>query len=165
MTNPFASATAASNANISTPMATVADKDDAPETPKPAGNLSDLFSTDVSSGDMAKLKTDLGAAVVVRPTEWIESMKTVNGETSAIRADWIVLDGPNQGAVRSNSLVFNTVVRNTMRNVLEGPYPFFVGVVAEGPAKPGKNSPLIFEVANDDQLKLAEQAVTAHGWA
>lgn len=164
MTNPFAAA--ANNAGTpSTPMATSAGNADAPETTKPAGNLADMFSTDVSSGDMVKLKTDMGSAVVARPTEWIESMKTVNGETSAIRVDWIVLDGPNQGEVRTNSLVFNTVVRNTLRNVLEGPYPFFVGVVAEGTAKPGKSAPLVFDTANQDQLKLAEQAVQAHGWA
>lgn len=162
MTNPFAAA--ANNAGTSASMATSAGDAANPEATKPATNLAAMFSTDVSSGDAAKLKTDLGSAVVVRPVEWIESMKTVNGEASAIRADWIVLDGPNQGTVRSNSLVFNTVVRNTLRSVLEGPLPFFVGVVAEGNAKPGKNAPLIFDAANQDQLKLAEQAVQAHGW-
>lgn len=168
MTNPFAAAAnnaAANNAPAaSASMATASGNANAPESTAPAGNLSDMFSTDVSSGDMAKLKADLGAAVLVRPTEWIESMKTVNGDTSAIRADWIVLDGPNQGELRANSLVFNTVVRNTLKNVLDGPYPFFVGVVAEGEAKPGKNAPLVFATAGPEQVKLAEQAAQAHGW-
>jgi hypothetical protein len=167
VTNPFAAAAnnaAATSAPAAASMATASGNANAPETTAPAGNLSDMFSTDVSSGDMAKLKADLGAAVLVRPTEWIESMKTVNGDTSAIRADWIVLDGPNQGALRSNSLVFNTVVRNTLKNVLDGPYPFFVGVVAEGEAKPGKNAPLVFATAAPEQVKLAEQAAQAHGW-
>lgn len=167
MTNPFAAAannSAANNAPAASTMATASGNTAAPETTAPAGNLSDMFSTDVSSGDMAKIKTDLGAAVLVRPTEWIESMKTVNGDTSAIRADWVVLDGTNQGQLRSNSLVFNTVVRNTLKNVLDGPYPFFVGVVAEGEAKPGKNAPLVFATATPEQVKLAEQAAQAHGW-
>lgn len=163
MTNPFAAA--ANNAGSpSTPMATSAGDAANPESTKPAGNLAAMFSTDVSSGDAAKLKSDLGAAVLVRPTEWIESMKTVNGEASAIRADWIVLTGPAQGEVRSNSLVFNTVVRNTLKSVLEGPAPFFVGVVAEGEAKPGKNAPLVFTPADDEHLELAQQAAKAHGW-
>ena len=146
------------------PMATAAGDSADPESTKPAGSLADMFSTDVSSGDAAKLKSDLGAAVLVRPTEWIESMKTVNGVASAIRADWIVLTGPAQGEVRSNSLVFNTVVRNTLKNVLEGPAPFFVGVVAEGEAKPGKNAPLVFTPAEAEHLELAQQAAKAHGW-
>ena len=161
MTNPFAAA--ANNAPAAS-MATTSGNANAPESTAPAGNLSDMFSTDVSSGDMAKLKDDLGAAVLVRPTEWIESMKTVNGDASAIRADWVVLDGPNQGELRSNSLVFNTVVRNTLKNVLEGPHAFFVGVVTEGEAKPGKNAPLVFATAEPEQVKLAEQAAQAHGW-
>lgn len=166
MTNPFAAAAnnAAANNAPAASMATASGNANAPETTAPAGNLSDMFSTNVSSGDMAKLKTDLGAAVLVRPTEWIESMKTVNGDTSAIRADWVVLDGPNQGEVRANSLVFNAVVRSTLKNVLDGPYPFFVGIVAEGEAKPGKNAPLVFATADPEQLKLAEQAAQAIGW-
>lgn len=167
MTNPFAAAAnnaAANNAGTTANMATTSGDANNPEATAPAGNLSDMFSTDVSSGDMAKLKTDLGAAVLVRPTEWIESMKTVNGDTSAIRADWIVLNGENQGAVRSNSLVFNAVVRNTLKNVLDGPLPFFVGVVTEGAAKPGKNPPLVFATAEPEHLELAQQAAQAHGW-
>lgn len=161
MTNPFAAA--ANNAPAAS-MATTTGNSNNPEATGPAGNLADMFSTDVSSGDRAKIKDDLGAAVVVRPLEWIESMKTVNGETSAIRADWIVLDGPNQGELRSSSLIFNTVVRNTLKNVLRGPQPFFVGVVSQGEAKPGKNAPLVFATASDEQVNLAQQAVKAHGW-
>lgn len=169
MTNPFAAAAnnnaAANNAPApTTSMATAAGDSANPEATAPAGNLSDMFSTDVSSGDMAKLKNDLGAAVLVRPTEWIESMKTVNGEISAIRADWVVLDGPNQGELRANSLVFNAVVRNTLKNVLNGPHPFFVGIVTEGEAKPGKNPPLVFATAEPKHLELAQQAAQAHGW-
>ena len=166
MTNPFAAAASRNDeaSSFSSQTATASGNADNPEDIKPAGNLSDMFSTDVSSGDMAKIKDDLGAAVLVRPLEWIEAMKTVNGETSAIRADWIVLDGPNQGELRSSSLIFNTVVRNTLKNVLEGPQPFFVGVVSEGEAKPGKNAPLVFALAEDKHLELAQQAAKAHGW-
>ena len=159
---PAANPAPASNASL--PAATVAGDAANPEATAPAGNLSDMFSTDTSSGDMAKLKADLGAAVLVRPIEWIESMKTVNGETAAIRCDWVVLDGANQGALRNNSIVFNTVVRNTLKNVLDGPHPFFIGVVAEGQAKPGKNPPLVFNEATDEHMQLAVQAAQAHGW-
>ena len=160
--NAFANNAPANNAAAA--MATTTGDASNPEATAPAGNLSDMFSTDVSSGDMAKLTADLGAAVLVRPTEWIESMKTVNGDTAAIRADWIVLDGPNQGELRSNSLVFNVVVRNTLKNVLDGNQPFFVGIVAEGEAKPGKNPPLVFATAEAEHLELAQQAAQAHGW-
>lgn len=166
MTNPFAAAAnnAPANNAPTASMATTAGDASNPEATAPAGNLSDMFSTDVSSGDMAKLKGDLGEAVLVRPTEYIESMKTVNGDTAAVRADWIVLTGPEQGAVRSNSLVFNTVVRNTLKNVLDGPHPFFVGVVTEGEAKPGKNAPLVFATAEPAHLELAKQAASANNW-
>ncbi len=167
MTNPFAAVASRNDgiSSFSSQTATASGSADNPEDIKPAGNLSDMFSTDVSSGDMAKIKDDLGAAVLVRPLEWIESMKTVNGETSAVRADWIVLDGPNQGELRSSSLIFNTVVRNTLKNVLERPPAFSLSALSlKAGLRPGKNAPLVFALAEDKHLELAQQAAKAHGW-
>lgn len=149
MTNPFAAAAAANNDAVPT---------------APAGNLSDMFATATAAGDHAKLRDDLGEAVLVRPVEWIPEMQTANGTTAAVRCDWIVLTGPNAGAVRSNSLVFNTVVRNTLKSVLDGPQPFFVGVVSEGAAKPGKSSPLVFAPAEKEHLANAADAAKVNGW-
>lgn len=135
-----------------------------PESVAPAGNLTDLFNTNVSSGDQHRISDDKGAALLVRPREFKTAVKTVHGESDGILADWIVLTGPAQGEVRADGLIFNAVVRSTLKNVLEGPQPFFVGFLTEGQPQPGKSAPLIFETATDEHLQLAQQAGQAHGW-
>lgn len=166
MTNPFAAAAASSKLPeqtgepVQAAMSTVSNDN----TTAPAGNLSDMFATATAAGDHAKLRDDLGEAILVRPEEWIPEMQTANGTTAAVRCDWIVLTGPNAGAVRSNSLVFNTVVRNTLKSALDGPQPFFVGIVSEGAAKPGKSSPLVFAPAEKEHLANAADAAKVNGW-
>lgn len=130
----------------------------------PAGNLSDMFATGTRSGDGARLKDDLGYAVVVRPTEFIAQLKTSNGPSDCVRADWIVLDGPNAGEQRTDSLIFNAAVRETLKRLIGTATPFCVGVVTQGEPKPGKSPALLLGDPTPEQLELAMQAVTAYGW-
>lgn len=173
MSNPF-TANAAPAANeapaASTPPAPAANEAPAMTTPSaatgaaPTGNLSDMFATGSKAGDGARLKDDLGHAVVIRPTEFIADLATSNGPSDCVRADWVILEGPNQGVVRTDSLIFNAVVRNTLKGLIGTATPFCVGVVAEGTAKPGKSAPLVLADPAPEHLELAKQAVTAHGW-
>lgn len=173
MTNPFANA-GAQAPQTQQPAAQAAPQPQAqpeaqPQQPAaqaaPAGNLSDMFSLGASGGDGAKIKDDMGAAVLIFPTEFISQMQTVNGPSDCVRADWVVLDGPNQGAVREGFLIFNKVLVNTLKAALGNPAQrMALGVVGLGEAKPGKNAPITLLVPDDNQVALARQAVTAYGW-
>lgn len=132
--------------------------------PRPQGNLSDMFARGSKAGDGAKIKDDMGAAVLVRPTEFIQGMKTSQGLADCVRADWVVLDGPNQGAVRKDSLVFNQVLISSLKDLPGTATPFLVGVVGMGEAKGGKSAPLLFLDPQPEHVELAVQAAQAHGW-
>lgn len=124
-------------------------------------NLSDMFNNGTTTGG-DKLQDELGHAVLIRPKELITQMATQHGPTDAIQADWIVLDGPAQGELRSG-LVFPSVIVNSLKAALER-RQLSVGVVARGEAKGGKSAPWLLNSLADDQLALAGQAAQAHGW-
>lgn len=132
--------------------------------PRPQGNLSEMFARGSKTGDGAKIKDDMGAAVLVRPKEFIQGMKTSQGLSDCVRADWVVLDGPNQGAVRKDSLIFNQVLISSLEDLPGTATPFLVGVVGMGEAKGGKNAPLLFLDPQPEHVELAVQAAQAHGW-
>lgn len=135
------------------------------ETPTaPAGNLSAMFATGSKAGDGAKITADKGQAVVIRPTEYIPSMTTSHGETDAVRADWVVLTGPDAGQVREDSLIFQRVLVSTLKNLAGTATPFCVGVVGEGTAKAGKSAPIVLQDPTPEHLEYAGRAVQAVGW-
>ena len=135
----------------------------APAAPGP--NLSDMFATGSKAGDGAKIKADMGQAVLIRPTEYVDSMTTAHGVTDAVRADWVVLTGPDAGQVRLDSLIFQKVLVSTLKALPGSSTPFCVGVVAEGEAKAGKSAPIILADPEPEHLEYAQRAVTVQGWA
>ena len=50
-------------------------------------------------------------------------MNTRQGVTDAVRADWIVLTGPNQGQVRNSSLIFQKVLKSELTRIMGTPSP------------------------------------------
>lgn len=133
------------------------------QAPRPAGNLADMFNNGASAGAGDKFAADLGQAVLIKATKFVESMSTQHGPTDAMEAEWVVLDGPNQGAKRSG-LIFATVVVNSLAAGLRENRPFTVGVIARGEAKSGKSAPYLLNEADENQVALAVQAAQAFGW-
>lgn len=170
MSNPFASpagqsAPAATPTPEAAPAAMATPSQATGQAPAaPSGNLSDMFATGSKAGDGAKITADKGQAVVIRPTEYIPSMTTSHGETDAVRADWVVLTGPDAGQVRENSLIFQRVLVSTLKNLAGTATPFCVGVVGEGQAKAGKSAPIVLLDPEPEHLNYAGQAVQANGW-
>lgn len=132
--------------------------------PRPAGNLADMFNNGANNTDGDKFSNDTGAAVIIKATNFVSQMSTSHGPTDAVEAEWIVLDGPNQGAKRSG-LIFATVVVKALHNGLQNGRPLTVGVIARGEAKNGKSAPYLLNEANEDQINLAVQAAQAFNWA
>ena len=134
------------------------------EAPRPAGNLADMFNNGANNTDGDKFSNDTGAAVLIKATNFVSQMSTSHGPTDAVEAEWIVLDGPNQGAKRSG-LIFATVVVKSLHNGLQNGRPLTVGIIARGEAKNGKSAPYLLNEANEDQIGLAVQAAQAFNWA
>lgn len=172
MSNPFATPATTAPATTSAPAATEnqavtsAPASTAPATENqaaPSGNLSAMFASGAASGGEARIQEDLGNAVLVRVTGVNRDMATQHGTTDCVNADWIVLEGPDQGAVRSGIIFPKVIVSGLIRNHDAG-QPMTVGVVAQGAAKPGKNAPWLLSPAEDHHLALAGQAAQANGW-
>ena len=174
MTNPFLTnndsptqaAAPAAQAPAPTPAA-------APQTPNagaaaiggvPSVDSADPFASPTGAGDGSKISDDLDQAILLRPTEYIPSMSTSQGTTDAVRADWIVLTGPNQGQVRNSSLIFQKVLKSELRSIMGTPKPMMVAVLVKGQAKNGNSAPYLFAAADDATKALAAQAASAHNW-
>lgn len=130
----------------------------------PSAESSDPFATPTGGGDGSRIGDDVGQAILIRPTEYIPSMKTSQGPTDAVRADWIVLTGPNQGQVRNGSLIFQKVLKGELTRIMGTPKPMMVAVVSMGEARNGNNAPYLFAPADDATKALASQAASAHNW-
>lgn len=167
MSNPFAAAGTSAPATTSAPAATenqaVTSAPASTAPAAPAGNLSAMFASGAASGGEARIQDDLGNAILVRVTGVNRDMATQHGTTDCVNADWIVLEGPDQGAVRSGIIFPKVIVSGLIRN-FEAGQPMTVGVVAQGAAKPGKNAPWLLSPAEDNHLVLAGQAAQANGW-
>lgn len=130
----------------------------------PSAESSDPFATPTGGGDGSKISDDVNQAILVRPTEYIPSMKTTQGVSDAVRADWIVLTGPNQGQVRNGSLIFQKVLKSELTRIMGTPKPMMVAVLGMGEARNGNNAPYLFAPADDATKALAAQAASAHNW-
>lgn len=125
---------------------------------------SDPFANPTGGGDGSKISDELNQAVLMRPTEYIPEMNTTQGKTDAVRCDWIVLTGPNMGQVRSQSLIFQTVLKRELKARIGSAQPFLVGVVVLGEARGGNNAPYLLAPADDQVRALAAQAAQANNW-
>ena len=125
---------------------------------------SDPFANPTGGGDGSKISEELNQAVLMRPTEYIPEMSTTQGKTDAVRCDWIVLTGPNMGQVRSQSLIFQTVLKRELKARIGSAQPFLVGVVVLGEARGGNNAPYLLAPADDQVRALAAQVAQANNW-
>ena len=130
----------------------------------PSVDSADPFASPTGAGDGSRIGDDVGQAILIRPTEYIPSMNTRQGVTDAVRADWIVLTGPNQGQVRNSSLIFQKVLKSELTRIMGTPKPMMVAVLGMGEARNGNNAPYLFAPADDATKALAAQAASAHNW-
>lgn len=110
-----------------------------------------------------KITDYAGSPLIIRPTKFNKGMKTGYGETDAVEADWVLLDGSDQGQVHTG-LVFSTVLVNTLSRYLESPNPLTLGVIGQGQAKPGQSAPWLLNPVDDSYQGVALQVAQANGW-
>lgn len=130
------------------------------------GNPADMFATGTTTGSGHKLTDDEGACVLVKAQKVRQMIATQYGESEAVQASWVVLDGPNAGAVRNDSLIFQRFIVNSLTSNFDGGRPFTVGVIFrdQARAKKGQSAPVVLADPTDEQLQAAMAAAKQQGW-
>lgn len=93
-----------------------------------------------------------GKLFVVEPLEVEKGIKTVHGESDAVRANVYVLLGKNKTEEFEDTLIFPRVLQSQTRRQIGS---VVVGRLEQGEAKRGQNPPWVFAEANTSDLKKA----------
>lgn len=101
----------------------------------------------------ADLKDSL---VLVKVHEVIASMTTVHGESSAVRADVIVLDGDNAGDEYNDTLIFPKVLQSQVKSKVGG---MVLGRLGQGEAKKGQSAPWKLAPNTEADAKVARDYI------
>lgn len=95
-----------------------------------------------------------GALLIIQPTEVVHDINTSFGPSDAVRANVIVVDGPQANEVYEDTLVFPKILKSQLssrvgENVL--------GRLGQGTAKPGQSPPWTLNpgTSQDEQAAIA----------
>lgn len=102
-----------------------------------------------------------GALLIIEPVSVETGVKTVHGDTDAVKATVSVIDGPLAGTVYADTLIFPRVLQSAVRGSLGG---MVLGRLGQGNAKPGQSAPWTLEDAtgNAADVKAAEDFLAAN---
>ncbi len=78
-------------------------------------------------------------------------IKTVHGDSNAVRADVIVLDGDKEGEEFLDTLVFPKVLQSQLKPRLG---EMVLGRLGQGHKKPGQSPPWTLATASDEEKKV-----------
>lgn len=126
----------------------------------------DPFKTGSAGG--AGITEYAGQLLLVTPTEYVESMKTVHGDSDAVRVDIAVLDGPDGVEEVEDTLVFQRMLISALKKRAlfnekngvdpETGYPkMILGVLIQDEAqkKTGQSAPWVLAEPNAEQAQAA----------
>lgn len=96
---------------------------------------------------------DLNGALLIIDVKSVETgIRTLHGDSDAVRADVTVIDGTQTGTVYTDTLVFPKVLQSQLRgNVGQK----VLGRLGQGQAKPGQSAPWLLSEATADDTKTA----------
>lgn len=94
-----------------------------------------------------------GALLLVRPMSVESGIKTAYGEADAVRADVIVLDGPQAGTEYLSTLVFPKLLANQLSRSL---HQQVLGRLTQGAAKPGQSPPWLLSEATPQDVQVGQ---------
>jgi len=78
-------------------------------------------------------------------------IKTVHGDSNAVRADVVVLDGDAEGQEYLDTLVFPKVLQSQLKPRIG---EMVLGRLGQGHKKPGQSPPWTLAAATDDEKKV-----------
>lgn len=94
-----------------------------------------------------------GSLVLVTPREYIPSMETAFGATSAVRADVTVLDGSHAEEEHLDTLIFPKVLQAQVRPSIDSG-GMVLGRLGHGTAKEGQLAPWTLASATEADKKI-----------
>lgn len=100
-----------------------------------------------------------GKLFVVEPLEVEKNVKTIHGETDAVRANVFVLTGKGKHEEFEDTLIFPRVLQSQTRRQIGD---IVVGRLEQGEAKRGQNAPWVFAEATPGDLKKAGEFWASH---
>jgi hypothetical protein len=109
------------------------------------------FAAPAAPGDGIKWEALTGRLVLVQPRSLEAGITTVYGVTEAVRADVVVLDGPDAGTKHDDTLIFPKVLQSQLKNRIDEKV---LGRVSQGQAKPGQSAPWMLTEATEADIKV-----------
>lgn len=107
--------------------------------------MTDPFATPGSTSGV-DYKALNGRLLLIMPTSLESDVKTSLGDKDAVRADIVVLDGPEAGEEYNDTLVFPRVLIGQLRSRVGEKV---LGRLGQGQARPGQNAPWLLTEATD----------------
>lgn len=101
------------------------------------------------------LNANEGALLMLTPTGAQDAVNTAYGTTSAVEADVVILDGPNQGEQIEGALIFPKVLQSQLKKYI-GTGQIALGRLGKGQAKPGQSAPWMLQDFTEGDAKLAQ---------
>lgn len=121
--------------------------------------MTDTFNDPgTGGGDQLPIKDLIGDLLLVTVHEETQPIKTVHGDSTAIRADVAALDGSQKGTVWADSLIFQKKLKGQLRGSIGGKV---IGRLELGEKQPGKNAPYQLAAASAEE-KVVGQKYLAH---
>ena len=109
------------------------------------------FAAPAAAGAGVTWESLSGRLVLVKPQSVETGIQTAFGITEAVRADVIVLDGPDAGTQHDDTLIFPKLLQSQLRGRLGEKV---LGRVGQGTAKPGQSPPWILNEATEADVKV-----------
>lgn len=107
--------------------------------------------TDPSTATGIDWKELHGSLLLFRVHGQEVGIKTVHGDSNAIRADVVVLDGDKEGEEFSDTLVFPKVLQSQLKPRVG---QMVLGRLGQGHKKPGQSPPWTLSTATDEEKKV-----------
>lgn len=101
----------------------------------------------------------LGQLLIITPTNFEEKIPTIHGESDAVRANILVVDGPDAGEQFDDVLIFPRVLVSVLRGKIGSPMPV-LGRLAQGEAKRGQSAPWILGPFTEEDAAAAVAAMS-----
>jgi len=104
----------------------------------------------------------LNRLLLIMPIKQEFEVKTNFGDKDPIRADVVVLDGPDAGAQYNDALIFPNVLIGQLRSRIGQKV---LGRLVQGQAKPGQKPPWRLDEATEADQKIGISWLNAHALA
>lgn len=116
--------------------------------------MSDQFDSPASASAGVKWNELSGRLLLIKPLSFEAGVQTSFGESDAVKADVIELDGPDAGTEHTEALVFPKILVSQLKPKVGKQV---LGRLGKGQAKPGQSAPHVLGEATDQDKDVARK--------